>query len=304
LAEVIVAVFEAASEADAAQRDLESAGIPASAIRRYASSDPAAPRTTATSGSTKVESSGGFWSWLLGEESWTADRNAWGNDPELYERAAGAGRTILSVTVGDSSQVTQATEILDRHGPIDLDERAAGTMPGTGTPAAYPAAGTAFRDAGTAASLSGRETTSSSAPAAGATSATGATGRDETIPLAEERLEVGKRQVDRGTTRVRRYVVETPVEKEDTLRGEKVTVERRTPAAGSAGTPGPGAFEERVVEVRETGEEPVVSKTAQVAEEVVVHREPTERTETVRDTVRREEVEVDPKTGKAATPKP
>ena len=41
-----------------------------------------------------------------------------------------------------------------------------------------------------------------------ATSATG----DEVIPLAEEQLEIGKRTVDRGTTRVRRYVVEKPVE--------------------------------------------------------------------------------------------
>jgi stress response protein YsnF len=36
----------------------------------------------------------------------------------------------------------------------------------------------------------------------------------------------------------------------------------------------------------------VVSKTAHVAEEVVVHKDVTERTETVRDDVRREEVEV------------
>jgi len=36
----------------------------------------------------------------------------------------------------------------------------------------------------------------------------------------------------------------------------------------------------------------VVSKTAHVAEEVVVRKESTERTETVRDDVRREQVEV------------
>jgi stress response protein YsnF len=47
-----------------------------------------------------------------------------------------------------------------------------------------------------------------------------------------------------------------------------------------------------VVEVRETSEEPVIAKTARVVEEVVIGREATERTETVKDTVRREEVEV------------
>ena len=86
--------------------------------------------------------------------------------------------------------------------------------------------------------------------------------------------------------------METPVEREVTLHGERVTVERRAPTT-TAG-PVPGQFEERVVEVHELDEVPLVQKTAHVAEEVVIRREPTERTETVRDTVRREEVEVTP----------
>ena len=51
-------------------------------------------------------------------------------------------------------------------------------------------------------------------------------------------------------------------------------------------------FEERTVEVRETEEVPVVGKTARVVEEIAIRKEATERTETVKDTVRREEVEV------------
>ena len=39
---------------------------------------------------------------------------------------------------------------------------------------------------------------------------TTARGSEEVIPLSEEQLEVGKRTVDRGTTRIRRYVVEKP----------------------------------------------------------------------------------------------
>jgi uncharacterized protein (TIGR02271 family) len=128
-----------------------------------------------------------------------------------------------------------------------------------------------------------------------ASPATAVAGGEETISLAEEQLEVGKRTVDRSTTRIRRYVVETPVEREVTLRGERVTIERRRPLGAQEGV-GPGAFEERTVEVRETEEVPVAQKTAHVTEEVVVHREDTERTETVRDTVRREEVEVIPGT--------
>ena len=85
------------------------------------------------------------------------------------------------------------------------------------------------------------------------------------------------------------------MEREVTLHGERVTIERRRPVdtavAGSA-------FEERTVEVRETEEVPVIEKTARVVEEVVIRKEETERTETVRDTARREDVEVTGKDGK------
>ena len=43
----------------------------------------------------------------------------------------------------------------------------------------------------------------------------------------------------------------------------------------------------------ETVEEPVVSKSARVVEEVTVHKETQEHTETVQDTVRRQDVEVE-----------
>jgi uncharacterized protein (TIGR02271 family) len=86
-------------------------------------------------------------------------------------------------------------------------------------------------------------------------------------------------------------VVERPVEQQVTLHDERVEIERRRPADQRAADA--GAFEERVVEVHESTEEPVVNKTAAVAEEVVVRREATERRETVRDTVRKEDVEID-----------
>ena len=53
------------------------------------------------------------------------------------------------------------------------------------------------------------------------------------------------------------------------------------------------AFKEQNFEVTETDEVPVVSKTARVVEEVVVGKTATERTETVSDTVRRTDVDVE-----------
>ena len=113
--------------------------------------------------------------------------------------------------------------------------------------------------------------------------------REEVIPLAEEQVEIGKRRVDHAA-RIRRYVVETPVERQVTLRDETVEIERRRPVEGTS--PGAGAFEERTVEVHTSSEQPEVTKTANIAEEVVVHKTVTERPETVRETVRKEQVEI------------
>ena len=52
-------------------------------------------------------------------------------------------------------------------------------------------------------------------------------------------------------------------------------------------------MQERVFEVTERHEEPVVEKRAREVEEVVVRKEADERVETVRDTVRETKVDVD-----------
>ncbi|MDQ3253506.1 MAG: YsnF/AvaK domain-containing protein [Acidobacteriota bacterium] len=120
---------------------------------------------------------------------------------------------------------------------------------------------------------------------------TGAAG-DVTLPVIEERIAVDKRQVDRGGVRVEQHVTERPVEETVSLREEHVTVERR-PANQPVDATNMEAFKEGVIEVTEMGEEAVVSKQARVVEEVVVGKEVTEHQETLRDTVRRTDVEVE-----------
>ena len=115
------------------------------------------------------------------------------------------------------------------------------------------------------------------------------TQEEEVIPLAEETLIVGKHTVNSGTTTVRRYVVETPAEQQVTLYDEKVVVERRRPVADAATGE---TLTELTFEMVETSEVPLVAKGVKVREEVVVRRERTKRVETVRDTIRRDEVEI------------
>ncbi len=112
---------------------------------------------------------------------------------------------------------------------------------------------------------------------------------EEVIPLAEEVLVIGKRTVNTGTTRIRRYVVETPVEQQVSLLRERVVVERRRPVTNKVTGE---ALTELTIEVMETDEVPVVAKSVQVREEVVVRTERTEHVETVRDTVRQDQVDI------------
>ena len=134
--------------------------------------------------------------------------------------------------------------------------------------------------------------------ATGGVAQTADIGTGDTLRLAEEQLAVGKRVVNRGSTRIRRYVVETPVEQTVALRSERVTLERRpvTDAQVSA-----DSFTDKSIELVETDEEAVISKTAHVYEEVGLRKEATERVETVRDTVRKEEVEVEQIPGRTNT---
>jgi uncharacterized protein (TIGR02271 family) len=112
------------------------------------------------------------------------------------------------------------------------------------------------------------------------------------IPVVEEELVVGKRKVERGGVRVFSRMIETPVEEQVTLREEHTTFERH-----AVNRPISEAelnnLQNRSVEVHEMAEEAVVGKTARVVEEVHIGKESTERTEQIKDSVRKTQVEVD-----------
>jgi stress response protein YsnF/hemerythrin-like domain-containing protein len=123
----------------------------------------------------------------------------------------------------------------------------------------------------------------------GSAAARGPSGMEEVIPLGEEVLEVGKRTENRGTARIHRYVVETPVEERVTLQSERVVVERRRPVSDKVTGE---ILTEVTVEVVETAEVPTIEKRARLREEVVVRTERSQHVEVVRETVRRDEVEI------------
>jgi uncharacterized protein (TIGR02271 family) len=112
------------------------------------------------------------------------------------------------------------------------------------------------------------------------------------VPVMEEELTATVREREAGAVRIEKDVVteeqtlDVPVT-EERVRVERRVVDRPVSAADA------DAFEETVIDVPLRSETVDVQKQARVAEEVVVSKEATQRTERVADTVRREEVFVD-----------
>lgn len=112
-----------------------------------------------------------------------------------------------------------------------------------------------------------------------------------TIPVIEEDIDVGKRQVEGGGVRVQSRIIERPVEEHVRLREERVNVERH-PVNRPVTDADIRAFREGTFEVRERSEQPVVNKKARVVEEVAINKDVNVRDHTVKDTVRRTDVDV------------
>lgn len=112
------------------------------------------------------------------------------------------------------------------------------------------------------------------------------------IPVIEEEIRIGKRVVGTGGVRVQTHVTERPVEETVTLREEHVNVERH-PVNRPATQGDVAAVTGGVVEMTTMAEEAVVGKGARVVEEVVVSKDTIAHDETIRDTVRRTDVEIE-----------
>ncbi|WP_337692702.1 YsnF/AvaK domain-containing protein [Agrobacterium vitis] len=214
-----------------------------------------------------VSESKGFWEKL--EDFFFPDE-----DRAVYSEGLRRGGYLVTVTGVSPATYDKALDILDDEGSIDLEERAESwRSQGWDQKNVYGASG---------AVASGTTAT---------TASTVADGREEVIPVVEEELRVGKRDLNHGRVRVRSYVVENPVSEQVSLRDENVSIERRTVDRPLTATE--NAFVDRTIEAEEHHEEAVVSKDARVVEEISLRKTADQREETIRDTVRRTEVEVE-----------
>ncbi|HJR09026.1 MAG TPA: YsnF/AvaK domain-containing protein [Pyrinomonadaceae bacterium] len=214
-------------------------------------------------------------------------------DANYYAEGVRRGGTLISVEASDD-KADSAVAIMKRHGAIEIDKRAAEWREGgwsgfdsNATETAYNAFAGGNQANATASEVTAEHERLAVEPRAAATQGQVA------VPVVEEQLQVGKREVERGGVRVETHVTEKPVEESVELREEHVNVERRPVDYTFHGTESE-AFKESLVEIREAYEELVVNKKARVVEEVVVNKDVEQRTETVRETLRRTDVNVEP----------
>ncbi len=179
------------------------------------------------------------------------------DERERYTRVAKNG-CIVTVHTQSPGEADRASELLDEYGAVDVDEK-------------------------------DREYRTENSDYFNDTNRNKETRK---IPVVEENLEVGKRVVETGGVRLRSRIIEKPVEETIRLREEHVNVER-TKVNREATDADFDNFKDETIEVREYGEVPVINKNAKVVEEVSVNKTVDQREETVRDNVRRKEVDVE-----------
>jgi uncharacterized protein (TIGR02271 family) len=272
------AYFETRAAADTAVTDLVAAGIPREQINLAGTG---ASVTAATSDNRT------FWEELKDMFLPAEDRYA-------YAEGLRRGGFVLSVR-SDETNYTRVLDILDRDGAVDLDKQEASWRGEgwTGYPGEtdYPGEDEAAASTATGrASQTDLSALSSSETAASPGMAAVTSGTEEVIPVYEEQLRVGKRDVSHGRVRIRSYVVETPVNEQVRLRSESVQVERKP--VDRPVTAGDEVFQDRVIEAEERAEEAVVAKETRVKEELTLRKTTDDRTQDIRDTVRHTEVEI------------
>ena len=214
------------------------------------------------------------------------------DEAHAYAEGVRRGGALVVVESSDD-RAEHGMAILQRLHPVDIHERTAqwrqegwtghDAAASTSTPMARTA--TATRSAQEQARAQTRVANQ------GATTRRVEGDKEVTIPVVEEDVSIGKREVERGHVRIYSRVTEQPVEESVRLREEKVTVERR-PVDRPATEADFAAAGKDVIEMTETAEEPVVTKRARVVEEVVVHKDVTEHTETVHGAERHTDVDV------------
>jgi uncharacterized protein (TIGR02271 family) len=263
--ETVVAVFDTPAHAEAAVRALRAGGFADADISIFDTERLAAGKKNIATGVKHA----GLWHRLFGQDVHR-------HEAAVYNQAIERGGVVVSARVLDS-EVAHAIAVLDLHRPVDVHDRAvtAGISP--------------------TAHVAAVEEKISKLPLAPkqqvAVSPKLAQQHGDVLQLAEEQLQVGKKMVESGRTRVRRFVTERPVSADVTLHEEHAEVLRR--AVDDPKFVGTVDWADKQIEMIETAEQALVNKSARIVEEVSLKKIGKEHVETISDKIRRQQVEIE-----------
>jgi stress response protein YsnF len=266
MGQTVIGVFENSSDAQQAVEKLTSNGFSRNSVD--VSENDSSQYNTTDAGTHEEDSISRFFNNLFGNN----------DQSKYYSEVTRQSSCLVTVHTQSNDEAQRAVDILDEYGAVDIDERAAahgynsnyGTESNYGTDSKYD---------------SENENENENLD-------TSETGESRSIPIIEEELHVGKRKVESGGARIRSRIVEKPVEETLRLRHEKVNIERN-PVNRPASQSDLEHFKEGEIDAIERSEVPVVNKEARVVEEVKLNKEVSERQETVRENVRKTEVDID-----------
>lgn len=276
--ERIVTLFDNAEHARAAERNLIKAGfdeddislIEASHLRKDEKGE-------------IVIKDPSIWNRLFGDDL----DDEWA---EVYTNAIRNNGVVLSIEIDEEDQ-PKALGILNRHQLVDVPARVHGAET-----SGLTNANSSVQQPSNVTALPGQTLTENYADNTSTRPfLTGNEDKEEILRLAKEELEVGKRLVKEGTTKIRRYVTKENVSKTIKLREQHAEVLRRAVDRPTDGTD--IDWDEKTIEVDEMVEKPVINKTAHVVEEVVVKKVNTDRDEKINETVRQQHVDIDRSNG-------
>lgn len=177
-------------------------------------------------------------------------------DLSIYMNGVRSGGTIVTANVSDS-QVSRAASIMSAYDMVNIQERAK----------EWRAVDTNLPDL------------------------VDANVDENVIEVIEEELQVGKEMVERGRMRIYNVVTEREVTEDVVLRDETIHVQRR-PVTRRVPV-NPNLFQAKSFEMVEMDEIAKVAKSAVVVEEVYLGKEVDERVETIKETLRRQDVEIE-----------
>lgn len=285
MSKTIVGLFNSTAAAQQVKQSLVADGYDASSIRIVANNQEETSQTSTEFGDGRSSDTGTG----IGQKISDFFHSLTGGDEHAHSHYASGvneGGALLTVRAEDD-EATEIANLLRQHGARNIDEGSQQTgsqqTMGSGAAGYGASTGREFAAGDAERDVAGRNMTGETA-----------------IPVVEEELVVGKREVDRGGVRIYSHVVEQPAEADVTLRDERINVERRPvnrPASAADFEAGNGSS----FELRASGEEAVVGKNSRVVEEVLVGKQANQRTEAIHDTVRKTEVEVENIAGETRT---